>query len=267
MLLGGDPPKNIMPPLDSNEAGHWEPMRLIELHDALLSSAGTYWHDPAPFPSSWYDSADAAEFRSAAVQLLADEYGDSSLFVLKDPRICRTVPFWCSALEEFGATPHFVIPIRNPIEVVGSLAKRDGFSTSLGMLIWLRNVLDAEQATRNHPRAFVRYGAVLRDWEAVAQQLARQLRIRWPRPIAEARPDVDAFLSENLRHHEATTAELEESTDISDNVKLAFITLDKAVTSSRRPSAPALDRIHAVLDDADRIFGPLLASSEIEIHG
>src|SRR5262245_1129987 len=44
-LLGATLPKNILGGGPGNETGHWEPRRLIHLHDQLLSEAGSHWND------------------------------------------------------------------------------------------------------------------------------------------------------------------------------------------------------------------------------
>src|SRR5690606_20636375 len=109
--------------------------------------------------------------REQALAILSTEFGSSRLFVLKDPRICRLLPFWIEVLEGFGAIPHVVCPIRNPLEVAASLKSRNGTDASLGQLIWLRHVLEAEIASRDLPRAFIRYKDLLHGWRSVTLRL------------------------------------------------------------------------------------------------
>ena len=69
------------------------------------------------------------------VRILRSDFGDSRLFVLKDPRMCRLVPFWRSVLNEFGAARCFIIPVRHPLEVAASLKARHGFLTAKALLL------------------------------------------------------------------------------------------------------------------------------------
>ncbi|WP_134487370.1 hypothetical protein [Methylocella tundrae] len=87
-----------------------------------------------------------------------------SFFAFKDPRLCRIIPFWVAAFEEMQIAPLVVIPIRSPLEVAQSLAKRDGFSLETGLLLWLRHVLDAERESRHFPRAVVSMDDLFEDW-------------------------------------------------------------------------------------------------------
>ena len=44
-LMGAEPPKQLLDAGPSNEAGHWEPERLVLLHDQMLEEAGSSWRD------------------------------------------------------------------------------------------------------------------------------------------------------------------------------------------------------------------------------
>ena len=85
-LLGCDLPKTLMEGTASNETGHWESQAVADFNDALLESAGSSWHDWLAFNPGWYRSPKAEEFKERAGTLLAQEFGASRLFVLKDPR-------------------------------------------------------------------------------------------------------------------------------------------------------------------------------------
>ena len=262
-LLGADLPRNLLPANETNEAGHWEPQLVADLNDELLASASTSWHDVGAFPSSWYGSTSEAGFRERAVDLLETEYGSSPLFVLKDPRICRIVPFWLGALGDFGSQPCFVVVVRNPLEVAASLRTRDGFPTAKGLLMWLRHTLDAERDSRGHPRVFISYERLLRDWEAQARLISDQLQLPWPKLNSRARAEVDRFLGVTHRHNEFSVDELVARGGVVDWVKSAYLILEAAGESQVTPDPQALDEIRASLDLAEAAFGPLVAHLEV----
>jgi hypothetical protein len=83
--------------------------------------------------------------------------------VLKDPRICRFVPFWINVFKEIEAAPRFVIPIRSPLDVARSLRKREQMSLTNGLLLWLRHVFDAEVETRSAARSIFTWNEFLSD--------------------------------------------------------------------------------------------------------
>ena len=121
-LVGCDLPKTLMKAVpNNNEAGFWESQPIADLNDEILASAGSAWDDWRSFDSGWHASPVADEFRERAQALLHEEFGKSRLFVLKDPRICRLLPFWNDAIRAFGAERFVVSPIRNPLDVSMSL--------------------------------------------------------------------------------------------------------------------------------------------------
>jgi hypothetical protein len=44
-LLGAALPKKLLEVAPGNEAGHWEPIELVSLHDQMLAEAGSRWDD------------------------------------------------------------------------------------------------------------------------------------------------------------------------------------------------------------------------------
>ena len=258
-LLGADLPRDLLDAGDDNPSGFWEPKPIMELNDELLASAGSAWDDVSGFPASWYGSPPEGEFRELAVQQLEEQYPDSKFFVLKDPRICRLVPFWVAALDEFGAVPVFVTPVRNPLEVAASLKERNGFSTPKGLLLWLRHVLEAEHQTRGHPRVFISYERLLEDWEGEARAIADHLQISWPRLNHSARDEVERFLEPRRRHQHATLKELSDHTAVVDWVTRCYAALEEASRTGDTPPVDLLAEISGELERADRAYGPLLA--------
>jgi len=259
-LRGVDLPRDLMPGMpDNNEAGFWEPLPVAGANDAFLASIGSAWDDVSAIAPSVFASAKADAFADELSEILRAEYGESSLFVVKDPRVCRLVPVWLAALERFGARPSFVITTRNPLEVAGSLKARDGFSATKSCLLWLRYLLDAERDSRGLPRVFVSYERLLRDWLATTDYIARELHLSVPPPDDEANRQIEEFLSPSLRHHSFDDSELSARPDVLEWVKQAFEAVSRAATEEREVDTKVLDEIRTELDRADLAYGPLLA--------
>ena len=58
--------------------------------------------------------------------------------------------------------------VRHPLAVAGSLSRRDGFPPEKSVLVWSAYMLAAEAYTRDLPRAFVGYDALLAGSTALA---------------------------------------------------------------------------------------------------
>lgn len=221
-LLGAALPEHVVGAGRGNEAGHWEPERLVDLHAEMLDEVGSRWDDwrrfePAALGPEWL-----SHYRGEISRLISEEYGDASLFVLKDPRLCRFVPLYEEVLGGMGIEPRFVLPHRNPVAVLDSLASRDDMVASYASLVWLRYVLDAEEATRGKARSFLAYEESLDDWRAVAAKISAELGLDWPRSTNEAAHEIDAYLSRDLQYHAATTADLDADPRIGQAIRDAY---------------------------------------------
>src|SRR5271165_4690621 len=179
--LGGAPPLNLIPPEWDNPKGFWESSVLMALNDEILAAGGTHWQDWRRFDPGRIDAAAAVDLRARAKSALAGEFGDARLPIVKDPRMCRLLPFWCSVFREAEWSVRPVLPLRSPLEVALSLSRRNGIAPGLGCLIWLRHVLDAEAETRNMRRAVLNWNDFLGDRRGALERLGVQLDLAWPR--------------------------------------------------------------------------------------
>ena len=202
-LLGASLPKNLMPPDTSNPKGYFESSAIVDLHDEMLAALGSSWLDFRRLDPTIFDSMPAAAFKERLLTALRNEYGDAPTFVVKDPRICRFVPLWRSIIESLGAEMRVVIMIRNPAEVVRSLAQRDELPPRYSSYLWLRHVLDAEFETRHCKRVFVTYSGFMRDWMKVIKEIEDKLDIALSEPTPKLEAEVRAFVDDELRHHTA----------------------------------------------------------------
>jgi GT2 family glycosyltransferase len=265
-LRGVSLPIRTAAPLPDNETGFWEPKEVVVIHDEMLAAAGSSWHDLSDFPASWLTSDYARPFKDRLVAAVREDFADAPIFVVKDPRICRLVPLWLSILEEVGAAPLFVLPIRNPLEVAASLKERNGFPEAKSLLLWLRHVLAAERDTRGLPRSFVAYDRLLRDCRGTVERIGQDLQLEWPHQSHIADVEIERFLSSRHRHHVFSENDVLAPNHITDWVKSVFDWAMRAAAG--RPASPAeLDHVRQAFDTADAAFMPLVADREISIGG
>jgi hypothetical protein len=266
-LLGATSPSTLMPADQHNEKGYWESLEIYRLNDSILESAGSSWHDWRKFSDDWYNTARPGEFEAAAKKAVLDEYGSSSFFVMKDPRICRLGRFWVKILDEMRIAARFVMPVRSPLEVAYSLQRVHGLSLNVGILLWLRNVLDAELFTRARPRSVLLLSELLKDWRTQFRKLERDLKITWPRYSDLTATQVDQFLTVQLRHFSASDTDLKQHPDVHDWVSRTYDALQNIALGRRVPDALAtLDNVRGALDAASPIFGRALADTEYRLE-
>ncbi|QEY65417.1 hypothetical protein FXN65_26410 [Metapseudomonas lalkuanensis] len=185
-----------------NKKGYFESKAIQVFHDRrLLPRIGRDWKSVSPLPAAGWESSEAvADLVAEAKEIVLDEFGDSALFGIKDPRISLLAPFWMKVLNELGISVCVIIQYRHPIEVAGSLLSRNKMTIEQGVALWLEHVINAERFTRNVPRVFTHYQDLLDDPAAMLQRIAKGLKIEWPSPADETAAKLDKFVEKNLRH-------------------------------------------------------------------
>jgi len=249
-LCGAALPRHNSDAADSNALGFWEPQPIVDAHDRFLSEAGTRWDAIADYPPALFASEQAATCRHILADLARHEYGDAPLFVLKDPRVSRLMKLWRPVLTELGAEPRIVIMVRNPLEIAGSMKRRDGWGEHRTLMVWLRYMLAAERDTRDLPRCFVGYGQMMNDWRAVVATVSDRLGVAFPERSAAVEQEIDNFVRPDLRHHRHQADALLQRDDIAACVKLAYRGFTDATEGSAVDRA-ALDGITDALAKAE----------------
>lgn len=261
--LGVAPARTLIPGDDANPRGYWESIPVNRFNEAVLASAGSHWADWRAFNRGWLDTPAAAPLRADAHALIASEFQGSSVFALKDPRICRLLDFWLPIFAAERIAVKVVSPFRSPLETAMSLRRRNGFSISTGLALWLRHVLDAERASRGLERAFLSWRAVLADWRGAFAEPSRRLGLGLPLDDAERGAEVDAFLSVTLWRERADAAvdAHPEMHAWATQIKQA---LERLASDPFDPQAvAAFDRIGDAFDDACRLFARLWSDQEV----
>ncbi|MEQ9315943.1 MAG: hypothetical protein RLN72_08815, partial [Henriciella sp.] len=165
-LLGFTIADDLLAPNKANKGGYWESKAAVRLNERLLGSLDRVWYDPKPVTFDVLSKEQRENFVAGAQKLLADDLGDASLAVLKDPRLSLLLPVWREAAERLGYRCTALVACRHPVEVAMSLRTRDGMELAHGLKLWTSHMLEAEFQTRTVPRHVVLYDRLLQDWRA-----------------------------------------------------------------------------------------------------
>lgn len=262
-LLGCATPASLIRGDANNEKGYFESNAVGRLSDAILSELGSAWSDWLSLELESLPRKQYLEFCNRTRQIIQDDFAEASLFVLKEPRMCRMAPFWLSALEDAGCKVNVVHTHRNPQEVAASLARRDGFEPAFGLLLWLRHVLDAEHATRGRNRVFTSYRHLMQDWRTVTGTLESALGLA----MSPGDPDaIDSFLSAKLQHFSDTTADTLANPALPHNVRETFAIMERwAETGEQQDDYTMLDTLRAELDAQSVAFAPLVRPGQMAL--
>jgi hypothetical protein len=258
-LAGADLPKNVMPGDEHNAKGYFEPWKIAIFNDERLRAAGSAWDDPFAYPYRPLPEADEQAWLDRAVALFDEEFPKAAWPLMKDPRATVLLPTWRRVLEARGVAARCVIPVRHPLAVAGSLRRRDGFADEKSVLVWSAYMLAAEAYTRDLPRAFVGYDALLADWRAEVARIEAAHGAPLPKLTAKSAKEIDGFLTPELRHNAVSDGlkALGWAGEIAADVFAWF----EAKAAGKSPKIALLDGAAARLAERARDMGALISST------
>ena len=265
--LGAAAPQHLIAPNADNERGYWESPVIVDLNGAILAAGGSDWKDWRKFDLNKIGALKANALRARAKEALAEEFGDVGFAVMKDPRMCRLMPFWGPVFAEAKWSARALLPIRPPLEVGQSLYCRDGLSPAYGCLLWLRHVLDAELETRGMARAVLDWPQFLGDRRRALTRVSEQWGLMWPYLYEDVLAEVDEFVSADLRHQRASEADLQTHPAVNDLVRRTYTAMIDLVRDSGDSCVlKKLDDLRAGFETASAIFDLPMRESAEEVH-
>jgi hypothetical protein len=197
--LTGPHPDDLLPASSSNESGHWESKKMISCNVQLLNGVGATHYGPPPVGTRWESVSKYTELRESALQWFATSYEGRPMMV-KDPRLCATLPFWRDVLPVSMAA---VFVLRDPLRVSRSRQARDDVPVTLGLAIWDRYIRSAAAVLNGLPTLVVEYDAMLADPRRATEEISAFLQgvgIDVPPEVTDA---AAGHINPTLRHQES----------------------------------------------------------------
>jgi hypothetical protein len=137
--LGASFPSDLMPASPENPAGYWESAAVQKLNDYILGRCGSSWERPLePMLLAGLNLDQERAWVAAWLKYQPD------LLALKDPRMCRLLPFWRPVFAAAEVEVSVVHVLRHPMAVAQSLRKR-GIPVERGLALWLEHVVRARE--------------------------------------------------------------------------------------------------------------------------
>lgn len=173
-VLGAHHGHHVTAIAQDNPTGFWEDAEVVAFNDGLLASLGLGWFDLTPLPQGVLELPLWRKRREQAKALMQERFLSCTTFALKDPRLCRLLPFWQAVWNELELDVRYVFCVRDPAGVVQSLAKRNLFAAGYSSALWLRYILDALQAiSKNEVALVVDYNDLLRNSKHQLERMAQ----------------------------------------------------------------------------------------------
>ena len=253
--LGATLPDELIGPDRGNPSGHWEPRALVDINNRILSHLGLAWDDPRPLPESWFRSGEAHAFTLQIMARIEQDYGESRLALIKDPRLCRLLPLYSEALDMLDIEATVVLQVRPVAEIARSLAERDGMCPVLAALLWLRSVTEAEWHSRHHRRIWLGFAQVTTDWRDSVRRVAQHFDVTWPVHPADAARRVAALLRPRSRDAEW----IESNTELPALPFMrAWDAIAAGIAGDEVAAQAGFDVVRASLHAADQLYTPIV---------
>ena len=171
---------------EDNPEGFWENKAIVACNDELLEATGGSWDNPPDLPPQGLDDprvAHVADASTAAVAALSEH----EHWGFKDPRTCLTARYWLDLVPDL----HFIVCVRDPLEVALSLKRRNQNSYSLGLSLWERYYATVLDQVPRERRIVTHYDTFFVD---AAGEIARLCAFAGLTPTTPR-------VRDDLRHH------------------------------------------------------------------
>jgi GT2 family glycosyltransferase len=137
--LGFSAGNNLMPADSNNVEGYWEDIDIYNLNQQILSFLFSSWDEYEDLrirKSILMKDILVEKFGVNALKIINTKLQKDSNIVIKEPRISVLLPFWNYIFDSVSATTHYVLAVRNPVDVAKSLSKRNNFSEKKSFNLW-----------------------------------------------------------------------------------------------------------------------------------
>jgi len=204
-LFGVDLGQNLLPANEYNPKGYFEDNQLVDLNDNILRKSGSLWSalqflEPADLLGARFEKE-----QNEAREFLKGKLAQGIPIGLKDPRLCRTLPFWQKIFEEQGLRVGYLLAYRSPDEVAASLKKRDDFSIEYGENLWASYQMDVLRHLNSKKWLVIKYDNLLKKPRRELRRVAEFLGAEWHPEDSKSLEYQKRFLDSSMRHHRKQT--------------------------------------------------------------
>jgi len=187
--------KNLFAPQENvNEKGFFENAKVVDINDLLFDALLGSWDDPFSYDFELKYSDAYREFELTTKKFLSNEYASYELWGMKDPRTSLHLPFWDKMITNGNTLPCYLMMLRNPLEVVASIVKRDGFSKKKALILWINYTLSTYLFCASKSLYILNFDSLLASPEKVMTGICEKFNIDMPQKEL-------TFIEAKLRNH------------------------------------------------------------------
>ena len=86
--------------VNDNPKGYWESVEVVDINNDIFHIYNMHYMDFSSFPNNWMENEMLIPIRQRIKNWFIKYLSKQSLIVVKDPRLCRTLPIWVDTLQE-----------------------------------------------------------------------------------------------------------------------------------------------------------------------
>lgn len=226
-IMGVELGSNLLSPNHTNPKGFWEDKQIIEFHNALLKKLGPFNH-----PENWWLSKDLESNVESIKKYLESQYSPKKVWAFKDPRTCYFLPFWKLLFNELKVEAHYLIMIRNPLDVADSFIKAYSRSQNDALSIWKKRLLLALKETEGEKRIILDYDHFLDNSLRSLITITDTFKLGLPNNETTLKNHLNSFIDLKMRHHKTSIEDLTRNGNVGDDIKNLYSICHKANLSA-----------------------------------
>jgi hypothetical protein len=215
--LGTD---KFLKPTKANPKGYFENKKIQQTHKKM---GGILKYRPSP--PGWQHSKKILPFKKELKEYIKQEFLDKKVWGWKDPRTNDYLELWQDILRELHVEPHYLIIVRNPIDVVASGKRAYNRNEEWSMLQWQLRTLLALRNTYGGKRVIVTYEELFSNSLECLRRIARELNLPWTQDEGKLKSELDKFIDPKLQTSNSNSVlkEFINRKDIGQDVKSLYL--------------------------------------------
>jgi hypothetical protein len=181
-----------------NPKGYFELESIVLQNQVWLLRQNVSWHKGTGHFQAHKAKLNNVTGRDALQSLV----NSSDPWMIKDPRLCLTVPAW---IPKFKTPPAVVFTYRHPLSVSLSLCQRSATELFFGLRSWLFHNMHAIKNMRDLCVVQTSHHDIMENPSSEALRITQELTTRCGLPLPVSRPDLEEkinnFVSASLHHN------------------------------------------------------------------
>lgn len=183
----------LLPPDMDNPRGFFERKDALAINRSIMRLQNCNWYHAAGFSSK----TEIPFALHTHIQRCADDLQQYPPYVMKDPRLCLTLPYW---LAHFSPEPTIVIASRHPAAIAHSLHTRNGMDIEDALALWVLYMQQALENSRGMNIVRTSYEDLIEKPEATTKALYQSLSQYCPKLQMPTKEEIAAIISPALSH-------------------------------------------------------------------